>query len=156
MQTNTLQHCTKCCTHYSCKFFLCFVVYYYIIWLGVVDKSELPGKFKAWIYQHGILPRILWPILVYDVPISTVEGFEIRVSRFLWKCLRLPQSLSSIALYGQTNKLKLPISSLNEEFMLTRTREVLQYRVLRPKNLSGWDRGQDRTELEGSRGRRCC
>ena len=28
-------------------------------WLGSVDRSGLPGKFKAWIYQHGILLRIL-------------------------------------------------------------------------------------------------
>lgn len=66
--------------------------------------------------------------MVYEVPISTVEGFEKRVSKFLRKWLGLPRSLSSIALYGQNNKLKLPISSLNEEFMVTRTREVLQYR----------------------------
>ncbi|XP_056097411.1 uncharacterized protein LOC130076370 [Rhinichthys klamathensis goyatoka] len=97
-------------------------------WLAAVDKSGLPGKFKAWIYQHGILPRILWPLLVYEVPISTVESFEMRISRFLRRWLGLPRSLSSIALYGQNNKLKLPMSSLSEEFMVTRSREVLQYR----------------------------
>jgi len=91
-----------------------------------VDKSGLPGKFNGWIYQHGILPRILWLLLVYKVSISTVGGFERRVSRFLQKWLGLPQSLSSIALYGQENKLKLPISSLDEELMVTHTREVLQ------------------------------
>lgn len=33
-------------------------------WLSaVVDKSGLAGKFKAWIYQHGILPHLLWPLL---------------------------------------------------------------------------------------------
>ncbi|XP_058485986.1 uncharacterized protein LOC131459868 [Solea solea] len=93
-----------------------------------VDKSGLPGKFKAWIYQHGILPRILWPLLVYEVPISTVEGFERRVSWYLQRWLGLSRSLSSIALYGQSNILRIPISSLNEEFMVSRTREVLQYR----------------------------
>ncbi|KAJ3600351.1 hypothetical protein NHX12_031336 [Muraenolepis orangiensis] len=41
-------------------------------------QSGLPGKFKAWVYQHGILPRILWPLLVYAVPISTVETLERR------------------------------------------------------------------------------
>ncbi|XP_038154112.1 uncharacterized protein LOC119791846 [Cyprinodon tularosa] len=97
-------------------------------WLATVDKSGLPGKFKAWVYQHGILPRILWPLLVYEVPISTVEGFERRVSRFLRKWLGVPRSLSSIALYGKNNMLKLPFSSLNEEFKVSRTREVLQYR----------------------------
>lgn len=29
-------------------------------WLSAVDRSGLPGKFKAWIYQHGIYgPRLL-------------------------------------------------------------------------------------------------
>ncbi|KAJ3582644.1 hypothetical protein NHX12_000397 [Muraenolepis orangiensis] len=51
-------------------------------WLKSVDKSGLPGKFKAWVYQHGILPRILWPLLVYAVPISTVETLERRGSLF--------------------------------------------------------------------------
>lgn len=26
-------------------------------WLSKVDKFSLPGKYKAWIYQHGILPE---------------------------------------------------------------------------------------------------
>lgn len=45
-------------------------------WLAKVDKSSLPGKFNAWVFKHGIFPRILWPLMVYEVPISTVEGFE--------------------------------------------------------------------------------
>ena len=36
------------------------------IWLSAVDKSGLPGKFKAWIYQHGILPRLLWSLLINE------------------------------------------------------------------------------------------
>lgn len=45
-------------------------------WLKTVDKSGPPGRFKAWVYQHGILPRILWPLLIYEVPMTVVEGFE--------------------------------------------------------------------------------
>ena len=70
-------------------------------WLKSVDRSGLPGKFKAWAYQHDILPRILWPLLVYAVPISTGETLERRVSYHLRKSLGLPRSLSSIALYGE-------------------------------------------------------
>ena len=33
-----------------------------------MDKSELPGIVKSLIYQHGILPQIRWPLLVYNVP----------------------------------------------------------------------------------------
>ncbi|KAJ3585394.1 hypothetical protein NHX12_014113 [Muraenolepis orangiensis] len=54
-------------------------------WLKSVDKSGLPGKFKAWVYQHGILPRILWLLLVYAVPISTVETLERRWRKRGWR-----------------------------------------------------------------------
>ena len=97
-------------------------------WLKAVEKSGLPGKFKAWIYQHGILPRILWPLLVYAVPLSTVETLERKVSSYLRRWLGLPRSLSSIALYGHNNKLQLPFKSLEEEFKVTKSREVVQYR----------------------------
>uniref|UniRef100_A0A3B1JAJ2 Reverse transcriptase domain-containing protein n=1 Tax=Astyanax mexicanus TaxID=7994 RepID=A0A3B1JAJ2_ASTMX len=97
-------------------------------WLRAVDRSGLPGKFKAWIYQHGILPRVLWPLLVYEVPISIVEGLERKVSSFLRRWLGLPRSLSSIALYGRNTKLQLPLRSLEEEFKVTRAREVMMYR----------------------------
>ncbi len=33
-------------------------------WLTAVDKSGFPGKYKALIHQHGILPQLLWPLLV--------------------------------------------------------------------------------------------
>lgn len=105
-------------------------------WLTTVDKSGLPGKFKAWLYQHGILPRILWPLLVYDFPISMVEGFERRVSSYLRRWLGLPRSLSCIALYGNKNKLTLPFNSLSEEFKVARAREVLMYRESKDPKVS--------------------
>lgn len=77
-------------------------------WLTAVDKSGLPGKFKARIYQHGILPRLLWPLLVYDVRMSIIECFERKVSCFLRKWLGPPQILSGIALYGKNNKRNCP------------------------------------------------
>lgn len=97
-------------------------------WLKTVDRSGLPGKFKAWLYQHGILPRILWPLLIYEVPISTVETLERKVSSHLRRWLGLPKSLSCIALYGHRNKLQLPLKSLQEEFKVTKARDVLLYR----------------------------
>ncbi|XP_035990671.1 uncharacterized protein LOC118562404 [Fundulus heteroclitus] len=97
-------------------------------WLTKVDKSGLPGRFKAWIYQHSILPRILWPLLIYAVPMTAVESLERKISSFLRKWLGLPRSLTSAALYGTSNILQLPLSGLTEEFMVARTREALQYR----------------------------
>lgn len=79
------------------------------------------------------------PLLVYKVLISTVEGFEMRISRFLRRWLGLPRSLSSIALYGHNNKLKLHFSSLSKEFMVSRSRELLQY----------WESSDPRVALAG-------
>ena len=97
-------------------------------WLRKVDKSGLPGRFRAWIYQHAVLPRILWPLLVYEVPMTAVESMERRISSHLRRWLGLPRSLSSAALYGSSNILQLPFSGLKEEFMVSRTREALLYR----------------------------
>lgn len=33
-------------------------------WLQEVDRSGLPGWFKTLIYQHRMLPRIPWPLLI--------------------------------------------------------------------------------------------
>ena len=57
-----------------------------------------------------------------------METLERRVSSHLWRWLELRRSLSSLALYGNTNKLQLPFKSLEEEFKVTRAREVVQYR----------------------------
>lgn len=85
-------------------------------WLTSVDKSGLPGKFKAWIYQHGILTCILWP-LIYEVQLTTVEGFANWLSHYLYRWLGLPQP-SNIALYSHQSHLRLPLRSLNEELMV--------------------------------------
>lgn len=97
-------------------------------WLRTVDKSGLRGRFKALIYQHGILPRILW--------LDLVEGFEQGVSSYLRRWLGLPCSLSNIGLYGNTNKLRLPFSSAREEFVVAQAREHLQYLGFRDANVS--------------------
>ena len=34
------------------------------------DRSNLPGKYKAWLYQHALLPRLIWPMMLYEVPSS--------------------------------------------------------------------------------------
>ena len=47
--------------------------------LKSIDKTCLPGKMKAWCYQHGLLPRLLWSLQVYlQLPISSlVKEFKI-------------------------------------------------------------------------------
>ncbi len=40
--------------------------------LKSIDKTCLPGKMKAWCYQHSLIRRLLWPLQMYEVAISHV------------------------------------------------------------------------------------
>ena len=89
--------------------------------LDRIDKSGLPGKVKLWCLQLGLFPRLMWPLSVYEVPISSVEKMERVVSSYVRKWLGAPKCLSSVALYGK-GILQLPVSSLTEEFKCTKVR----------------------------------
>ena len=93
--------------------------------LKAIDHTGLPGKFKAWLFQNGLLPRLMWPLMLYEVATSVVEQLERTVSRHLRKWLGVPPSFSNIGLYGRTNQLQLPISSLVEEYKVAKARLVM-------------------------------
>ena len=44
--------------------------------LRSIDKTCHPGKMKAWCYQHGLLPRLLWPLQMYEIAISRVKRIQ--------------------------------------------------------------------------------
>ena len=37
--------------------------------LTTIDRSHFTGTQKLWILQHLLIPRIQWPLLIYEVPI---------------------------------------------------------------------------------------
>ena len=96
-----------------------------LTWLQKVEKCGLPGKFKAWIYQHGILYRILWPLLVYELPLTTVEKMERLANTYLKKWLGIPRSFSSVGLFSQNSKLQLPLKSVLDQYQITKARQVM-------------------------------
>lgn len=106
-------------------------------WMEAIDKSGLPGKYKTWIYQHGVLPRILWPLQVYDVPMSRVEAMERLTTKFLRRWLAIPQCFSSVGLYSVGTKLQLPLSSLVEEYKVTKVRQHLTLRDSKDEKVRG-------------------
>ena len=36
--------------------------------LKKVEKCRLPGRYKAWMVQHMLMPRLMWPLSIYNVP----------------------------------------------------------------------------------------
>ena len=66
--------------------------------LKKIDRCGLLGKFKAWLYQHALLPRLIWPMMLYGIPSTAVESLERFTSRLLRKWLGIPPSFTSIGL----------------------------------------------------------
>ncbi|XP_068595260.1 retrovirus-related Pol polyprotein from type-1 retrotransposable element R2 [Brachionichthys hirsutus] len=97
-------------------------------WLERIDRSGLPGKFKAWLFQHGLLPRLLWLLTIYEVAMTTVEGIERRANKHLRKWLGIPPSFTSVGLYNRSGQLQLPLSSVVEEFKVAKCRVAMMYR----------------------------
>ena len=89
--------------------------------LKSIDSSALPGKLKLWCFQFGLLPRLLWPLTVYEVSLTTVEKLEALISSYIRKWLGVPRCLSRVGLYGK-GILQLPVSALTEEFKCAKVR----------------------------------
>ena len=103
--------------------------------LRSIDATNLPGKFKCWILQHGLYPRLLWPLQMYEIAVSAVERIEQRCNVFIRKWLGLPRMLNTSALYGKTNSLELPVTSIVEEFKAGKARTVMTLRYSRDETI---------------------
>ena len=105
-------------------------------WLNKIEKSGLPGKYKAWIYQHGLLPRVMWMLTLYEIPMSTVEAMERKISGHLRRWLGIPPSFTSVGLYSRSAELQLPLSSIAEEFKVAKCRLVMTLRDSKDSRIS--------------------
>ena len=76
-------------------------------------------------------------MILYDIPSTAMEALKKLNSRHLRKWLGISPTYTSIGLYGKSNKLQLPISSLVEEFKTAKTRLVLTVRDSPDEYISG-------------------
>ena len=65
----------------------------------MVKAGCLAGKYKATIYQHWILPRLLWLVLLHDVSMATAEGMKAEASPHQRRWLGVSRSFRSIGLW---------------------------------------------------------
>ena len=105
-------------------------------YLRTVDKCLLTGRQKIFTYQHTLLPRISWPIMIYDVVISWVDKYERSINVFLRKWLGVSKNLSAVALFSKDTPLPLPISSLSLEYKKRKVGALLQLNSSMDPNVS--------------------
>jgi len=65
--------------------------------LKSTNSCALPGKLKLWCFQFGLLPRLLWPLAVYEVSLTTVGKLEALLSSYI----RRSSCLSRVGLYSK-------------------------------------------------------
>ena len=82
-------------------------------WLSLIDKPKHREVHKIWILQNLLVPRLWWPLLIYEIPISTVLRFEQKISSYLRKWLCIHRSTSHICLYSSISRCQLPIKKLS-------------------------------------------
>ncbi|KAJ8414647.1 hypothetical protein AAFF_G00038490 [Aldrovandia affinis] len=103
--------------------------------LDNINKTLLPGKLKLWCLQFGLLPRIMWPLTIYEVPITTVEKMERTVTSYVKKWLGVPRCLTNISLYSK-GVLELPLTSLTEEYKCSKVRLQMTLKDSRDQTIS--------------------
>ena len=80
------------------------------------------NKGKKWCIYFGLIPNLAWSLQIYEVLLTKVETMERLISKFILKWLGVPNSLTNVALYSSSTKLKLPTLSLVEEYKLGKAR----------------------------------
>ena len=68
-----------------------------------------------------VLPRLLWPLTIYEMGLPTVEEMERKINQCTRKWLGLPPSISSLALYSRSH-LRLPLSPIVNEYKIIKIR----------------------------------
>ena len=76
----------------------------------------------------GIIPRLQWPFLLNDIPITTVKAMELTCNVYLRKWLGVPPSFSAVNLYSKLSKATLPISSVVEDYKAGKVRAITTLR----------------------------
>lgn len=92
------------------------------MYINHINKTFLPGKLKLWCLHFGILPRLIWPLTVYEILSQQSGKAKKKVSETVWNSGL--DYTGAIVLWDYENgKLELSITtSLVEEFKWTKAR----------------------------------
>ncbi|KAK3797119.1 hypothetical protein RRG08_060463 [Elysia crispata] len=69
-----------------------------------------------------LIPKLLWPLLVYEICSTTVEAIEAKINKFTRRWLGLLPGLTDVATYCRKAKLRLPLKSILEEYKCGKAR----------------------------------
>ena len=95
--------------------------------LKKINKCKLPGRYKSWILQYMLLPRLMWPLTIYNVAASRIEDMQKKITAAHKKWLGIPRNFSTDCMYSKSTKLRLPFSALTEEVKVSKVRNLVTF-----------------------------
>ena len=90
--------------------------------LRSIDKYDHMNNDKIWCIYFGLIPKLAWPMQIYEVSLTKVDTMTRLFCKFIKKWLGVPDSKANVALYSSSTKLKLPTLSLVDEYKLGKAR----------------------------------
>ena len=90
--------------------------------LLAINRCGLQGKLKVWCLQFILIPKLFWPLLVYEICLTTVEAIEAKINKFTRRWLGVPPGLTDVAMCCRKAKLRLPLKSILEEYKCGKAR----------------------------------
>ena len=64
-----------------------------------VDATPLRGIDKLWIYEHVIVPKMMWMLMVHDLSVSFVRHLDKLALRYVKKWMQLPRAADTTVLF---------------------------------------------------------
>ena len=107
--------------------------------LALVDGTKLVGWMKLWLYNHYIVTKLSWYLMMYDFSFSFVSSLEKQARRYLKKWSGLARCANVQVLY-QTHRNK----GLNLKNVVTFFKQMQLTKLLLIRSL---DLGSDSTHL---------
>ena len=80
--------------------------------LELVDKANITGPMKMWLYNNYIVAFITWPFMVYDLPISFGEELKAIATRNLKRWLGITKTTTESALYRSKDHFGLGLTDI--------------------------------------------
>lgn len=69
-----------------------------------IDKTRLPGKVKARMYQRGLLPKKAWLLMLYEITLTAVEKLLRNINKHVREWLGVTLNITRIRVYSKTTK----------------------------------------------------
>lgn len=72
--------------------------------LDITDKQLLPGPAKLWLYNHFVITKISWPLLILDLSLSFVKKLHAQALVYLKRWSGLPRCANTAILFSGGDK----------------------------------------------------